>query len=426
MHIKILTLFVISIGLSISAVTNGYGIQADVTTIEYSEIFDPLEASQEYLNTLSPEAKAKSDAYFEGGYWLILWKMFYAILLGWVFLAKGVSSRIKRLALKVKNVNLQNLIYATLYLLVAYILTLPFNIYQNFFREHQYELSNLSFGAWFGEEMTSLTLSVFLVAPLTMGLYKAIRSTGSNWWIWGGGVSVIVIVFLIQITPVFINPLFNEYKPLEDEKIKVEILAMARANSVPADNVYQFDASKQTKRISANVSGMGNTIRLSLNDNLLNRSTPAEIKSVMGHELGHYVLNHIQELIIYLGLLVWVGFWFVHWSFQKVLDRWGSNWNVSGISDIGGLPLIILLFTFYFFLTTPVFNTIIRTNEEEADIFGLNAAREPDGFASIAMKLSEYRKIDPGYWEEIIFFDHPSGRERVLSAMKWKAENLKK
>jgi STE24 endopeptidase len=76
------------------------------------------------------------------------------------------------------------------------------------------------------------------------------------------------------------------------------------------------------------------------------------------------------------------------------------------------------------FLATPAFNTIIRTQEQEADVFGLNAARQPDGFASIAMKLSEYRKINPGPLEEVIFFDHPSGHTRVLTAMRWKAEHL--
>jgi STE24 endopeptidase len=145
----------------------------------------------------------------------------------------------------------------------------------------------------------------------------------------------------------------------------------------------------------------------------------------MAHELGHYVLNHIYEMIIYFGLIIFIGFAFINWLFKKVIHKYGDKWGVNSIADIGGLPLFIFLFSFYFFIATPVTNNIIRSNEVEADYFGLNTAREPDGFASVAMKLSTYRKINPGKWEEIIFFDHPSGNTRVSTAMKWKAENLK-
>ena len=78
----------------------------------------------------------------------------------------------------------------------------------------------------------------------------------------------------------------------------------------------------------------------------------------------------------------------------------------------------------FLFLATPVRNAIIRTAEQEADYFGLNVAREPDGFAAAALKVAEYRKLKPGPWEEIVFFDHPSGYTRILTAMRWKAEHL--
>jgi STE24 endopeptidase len=111
---------------------------------------------------------------------------------------------------------------------------------------------------------------------------------------------------------------------------------------------------------------------------------------------------------------------------KKAIIRYGNKWGIESISDISSLPLFAILFSSFLFITTPVTNTISRTIESEADIFGLNAAGEPDGFASTAMKLSEYRKIDPSRLEEIIFFDHPSGKARVMMAMKWKAEHLTK
>jgi STE24 endopeptidase len=194
---------------------------------------------------------------------------------------------------------------------------------------------------------------------------------------------------------------------------------------VPADNVWQFDASRQHKRISANVSGMLGTTQISLNDNLLKRGSIPEVKAVMGHELGHYVLNHIWELLALFTLLLLIGFSFTNWAATRLINRFGGTWRVSGIDDPAGLPVLLAILAFLGFIATPITNTIIRTNEAEADIFGLNAAREPDGFAMTAMKLSEseYRKLNPEPWEEFIFYDHPSGRERVRMAMEWKAEH---
>jgi STE24 endopeptidase len=198
---------------------------------------------------------------------------------------------------------------------------------------------------------------------------------------------------------------------------------MARANGIHAENVYQFDASRQTTRVSANVSGFMGTMRISLNDNLLERCSLAEVKAVMAHEMGHYVLNHIYESIIFFGIVLVGGFAFIRWSFDWVLQRWGGRWGVAGIGDVAGLPLLAALFSVYLFVLTPFVNTYIRANEVEADIFGLNAAREPDGFAEVALRLGEYRKLDPSPVEEWIFYDHPSGRSRIRMAMTWKAEH---
>ncbi len=146
----------------------------------------------------------------------------------------------------------------------------------------------------------------------------------------------------------------------------------------------------------------------------------------MGHELGHYVLNHIYEMLVYFAGILLLGFALVAWSFDRVVARWGSGWGVDGIADPAGLPLLGALFSAYLFLLTPVMNTIVRTNEAEADRFGIAVSGQADGFAQVAMQLSEYRKISPGEWEEWLFYDHPSGHNRVRAAMEWKAEQLRK
>lgn len=225
------------------------------------------------------------------------------------------------------------------------------------------------------------------------------------------------------IAPVFLAPAFNHFQPLRPGPVRDAVLSLARANGVTTQDVYWFDASKQTTRISANVSGLGNTMRISLNDNLLGKTSLPEINAVMAHELGHYVLNHPFKLVLQMGLVLAAGFAFTQWAQRRLVARWGSAWGLRGPDDIAGLPAVIALLSVWFFLMTPVTNSIVRNAESEADMFGLNAAREPHAFASAAMRLAAYRKLEPSALEEFVFYDHPSGRTRVRMSMTWFAEN---
>jgi len=214
-------------------------------------------------------------------------------------------------------------------------------------------------------------------------------------------------------------PLFNNPKRLRDSRVVAPILSLARAQGIDASDVWEVDASKQSKRISANVSGFLGTERITLNDNLLNRCSLPEIEAVMGHEMGHYVLNHGYNFLLVFGVIAAIGFALLSWLFGRLAPRWG----IRGIADPAGLPLAALLFSAYLLVLTPVINSIARSAEYEADMFGLNAARQPDGQSQVALKLAEYRKIEPTRLEEILFYDHPSGRTRIFTAMRWKAEH---
>jgi STE24 endopeptidase len=395
------------------------------TATEAPTPFDPETATRAYLARPSAEEKARSDAYFEGGYWLQLWGFSIGLAVAWLLLATRLSARMRDLAARAtRRPPLQTWLYALQYVLVTAVLGFPLAVYSGFVREHRYGLATQGFVAWMGDQAKGLAVSLVLFPLLLMALYAVFRKAPRTWWLWGAAVALLFLVLVILVAPVYIDPLFNTYKPLEDERVRGPILSMARSSGIEVDDVYEFDASRQTTRISANVSGFLGTMRIRLNDNLLDRTSPPEIEAVMGHEIGHYVLNHVYESILFFGVVLVGGFGFLRWAFGRVLRTRGARWGVAGIGDPAGLPLLGALLSVYFFVLTPVLNTYIRVNEAEADIYGLQTARQPDGFAEVALKLGEYRKLDPGPLEEWIFFDHPSGRARIRMAMDWKAENL--
>jgi STE24 endopeptidase len=386
---------------------------------------DPEAATRAYLATLPSDKKAQSDAYFEGGYWLILWDFLIAAIIYLLLLSTGLSARMRDTAERMtRSPTLQSVLYWVEFVVVTSLVSLPWSIWEGFVREHAYGLSNLTFGGWFLEQLKGFAVSLVIGALAIATLYAIVRKLPRTWWVWGAIASVAFSFVVAVIAPVVLTPIFNSPTKLGDARVVDPILRLARQNGIGATDVWEIDASKQSKRISANVSGALGTERITLNDNLLNRASLEEIEAVMGHEMGHYVLNHIYKGLMALGILIVIGFAVVAWLFERLRARYERSWKVRGVSDPAGLPLIALLFSGYLFLITPLLNTITRTTEYEADMFGLNTARQPDGFAQISIKLSEYRKLDPGPWEEKIFFDHPSGRTRIYTAMRWKAENL--
>jgi STE24 endopeptidase len=398
---------------------------ATTISVENASLFDPAAATQAWLNTVSPEKRAKSDAYFEGGYWLILWNSLLAAAISIFLLSSRISARLRDFAERAARLKpLQVVLYAVSFLLLMYVLSFPLNLYESFYREHQYGFATQSFAPWFLEQLIGLGLTLVGGVIVLIVLYAVFRRAPRTWWIWGTIVMVLFLCAVAFISPVYIEPLFNTYKPLTDPQIRDPILAMARANEIPAKQVFEVDASRQTTRVSANVAGFLGTTRIALNDNLLRQCTLPEIREVMAHEMGHYVLNHGAKLLTYFGIFILIGFRLTRTLFEAAVKRWGEKWGVRGIADPTGLPLLVLILSTFLFILTPFLNTVVRVTEREADAFGINTSREPDGMAKVALKLGAYRKLDPTPLEEFIFYDHPSGRARIRMAMDWKAAHL--
>jgi STE24 endopeptidase len=386
--------------------------------------FDVDRATAAYIDLLTPEQRQLSDQYFEGGYWLQLWGWLYGLGVAALLLWGGISQRLRNLARRIsQQPTVATALYLVQYTIVGFVLGFPLAVYSDFLREHQYGLATQGFGGWFGDQAKGLMVALILGTLVLSLLYLIARRVGERWWLWASAGAFVFALLLSMIAPVFISPLFNDYRPVPDGPVRAAVLSLARANQIPTKHVVYFDASRQTTRVSANVSGFAGTTQISLNDNLLNKTSLPEIKAVMGHEMGHYALHHGLRLTVYFTLIISLGLWFTHHLLNWSLARFGQRLGLENRTDPAALPLVGAILSVFLFLMTPLLNSVTRQAEAEADIFGLNAAREPHGFATAAMRLSTYRKIRPGYWEEILFYDHPSGYARVHGSMLWLKEN---
>ena len=391
-----------------------------------SATFDVNAATNAYLEQIPADKRARSNAYFEGGSWMILWDFLYGVAVALILLNARISAKMRDLTERITRFKpLQTFLYWVEYSIVVGVMTFPLTVYEDYFREHKYGLATQTFGPWMADQLKNLCVNFVLGGVLAILLFGIVRRLLRTWWIWGAAVSFVFLVIVILIAPVYIVPIFNKVTSLNDPKIVDPILSMARANGIPARDVYEIDASRQSTRMSANVSGFASTMRITLNDNLLRRGSPEEIQAVMGHEMGHYVLNHVYKGLTFGLIVIVVAFAYLRWALDWTLKRWSGKWQIRGIGDTAVLPLVLLLGSIFGFVITPVMNTYSRTQEYEADMYGLNTSRQPDGFAQAAIHLGEYRKMSPGPIEQWIFFDHPSGRDRIYAAMRWKAENLK-
>ena len=290
---------------------------AAVLSPDNPQTFDPAAATKAWLDTVPADKRAKSDAYFKGGYWLLLWDFLIGAAIAIFLLQSRISARLRDWAERITRATfLQIILYVIPFVIIFAVLSFPMSIYEQFVREHQYGLATQTFGAWLGDQAKSLFIGLIAASIALPILYAVVRRATRTWWIWATVVAVILSIFANFIAPVFIFPLFNKYTPLSDPAIRDPILAMARGNQIPVDQVFVVDASRQTTRVSANVAGAFGTTRIALNDNLLNQCTLPEIRAVMAHEMGHFILNHGGKLTTYQGI-----FFLLEFAARRALQR---------------------------------------------------------------------------------------------------------
>jgi len=387
--------------------------------------FDVDHATGLYLAMLSPAARARSDAYFDGHLWLDALSTLLTVVVSWAILRNGVLVRLRD-AMRRRGWRpwVVMLAVATVFLACLIVIELPWSIMTDFLRERRFGLMNLSFGGWLGEQAIVVLLTVILGGLALTVINAVMRAFPRHWWLVGAGVVGAMVALFSLITPVFIMPMFNAYSELPAGPLRTRIAAMAAAEHIPADHIFVFDASRQSDRISANVSGIGPTVRISLTDNLVKHASVPEAAAVVGHEMGHYVLHHVWRAIMFITALTGLKLWLLAWIGPAAIALGGRRRGVRGLDDPAALPVLVGVLSLLSLLFLPLSNTVTRLAESQADAFGLDLAREPDGFAMTAMKLSSYRKIAPPSLEEALFYDHPSGRTRVRMAMQWKKDHV--
>lgn len=384
--------------------------------------FDPAAATAAYLAQLPPEAHAKAVAYTQGGHWLLLWGALVTILVGLLVLRSGLLVRLRaRIEGRKARPWLAAAAVLALYALLETLLTLPWTIYSEWWRETAYGLTSQPLGGYLAE-LTLNTFIVLIVSVLLFSLlYWLIRRTAERWWLWGGGLVTGFIIVMMVLAPVFVQPLFNTYREAPAGPVRDAVVEMAVAGGVPHDKIYIYDGSKQSNRYTANVSGLFGTAQIAMSDVMFAKGADlAEVKAVVGHEMGHYVHMHSIWMALTFGGLALVSFFLIDRLFTPVFKLTGAK-GVTGLSDPAGFPAISIILAVLGLLGAPIIFSVTRAVETDADRYSLQHVNEPDGLARALVKTIEYRAATPSKLEETLFYDHPAVGSRVRMAMDWKA-----
>jgi len=383
---------------------------------------DPAAETARWLATISPEDLERAVAYTRGGHWLLLWGAIVSIVVAWLIIRTGLLSGIRdRMERRRRRPKLVSLVVGVVYLLVSFVLTLPWAIYEGWWRETQYGLTEQPLAGWLGEAALSTGISTVFAGLLIVGLYFIIRHARRLWWAWGAGLTAVAVVFMLIVSPILIEPLFNTYTPAPDGPMRDAVVELAHATGTPDDKIYIYDGSKQSDRYTANVSGLFGSARVAMSDVMFAKGADlAEVRGVVGHEMGHYVHMHSLWMAGIMILLAGLVFWLIDRLFPVAKRLLGAG-RVGDISDPAGLPVLSAIGAVIGLLLTPVTNTMIRVIEQDADQFSLTHANEPDGLSKALIKTAEYRAPSPSAIEEILFYDHPSVENRIRMGMEWKA-----
>lgn len=384
--------------------------------------FNPAAETARYIDSLGPEALQKAADYTNASHWMLLWGFIVSAFVTWIIVRTGILDRVAA-KLEKRGWSLRTWLVGLTYFLTSAIIGLPWGIYQEWGFEKSYGRTSQPLSDFLMQDAIGTVISSLLGALFFLGIYALIRKAGKRWWLWSGGLAAFAGAATMILSPVLIEPLFNEYKPLQDGPVKAALVDMAAEAGIPADRIFVYDGSRQSNNFTANVSGLFGSKRIAISDVALKGASLDEVKAVTGHEIGHYVSGHIWRMVGVLVLLSIAFFFLADRLFPRFARAFGSN---AGIGDPQGLPVLIFIVGLLSLLAQPVMNAVVRQGEREADNYSLRHVNLPDALASALVKTAEYRYPRPSALQEAIFYTHPSVEWRVRNAMEWKAKGMEK
>lgn len=367
------------------------------------------------LYPMSQERKEKLVAYSQFNNIWRFTDFIISLAILFLILFTGLSAKIRTFVSKISNNFFALWAYVGIFLVLEYIISFPFNVYRNFLVEGEYGFVNQTFFGWLSEDFLNLGVSILLTIIPVYFLYMLIKRT-KYWWLQFALGSMPFIVILIVLAPIFISPLFNDFVELEDQQLKTEILNLADKAGIEGSDVFQVNASKQSSKVNAYVTGLFGTKRIVLYDNLINNFTTNEIKFVMGHEMGHYVLNHIWKGLALAIIVIALVLWLTGLTIQRFIDKFKDKIHFNSLSDFASLPLLVIYLSVIMFLFNPITNSLSRYQEHQSDIYGMEITDVTGEEAATAFdKLSAYNLSDPdpSPFMEFWFYSHPSLQKRM-------------
>jgi STE24 endopeptidase len=370
-----------------------------------------------------PEPSPLALQYHRSGH--LIWAIGTALglLIPALLLFSGFSARLRTAAFRgVRRWLPALMVYAFLFAVVMAVVTLPLTYYQDFVRQHAYGLSDQRFGKWAGDWLKGVALSGLGLALVLWIPYLLLRRSPRRWWLYAGLATIPLATFLLVISPIWIEPLFNDFGPMKDRVLEGRILRLAERAGIPGGRVYEVNKSVDTKTVNAYVTGVGATKRIVLWDTLLGKLTPDQVAFVVAHEMGHYVLHHVLAVIIVITALVTGSLYVVHRLAGKLIARYSHRFGFTQLSDVASFPLLLLLGGIVSFGATPLVLAFSRHQEHEADRFALELTRDNRAGATTFVRLQEENLNVPRPGRFYMFWrgSHPSLGDRVDFANRYR------
>jgi len=363
-----------------------------------------------------PTPSDKAMRYYRSGNVLWLVSNLWSFLVPIALLFTGFSARMRDLAKRIgRNWFFTVAIYGVLFTIVSFALDLPLAYYTDFVRQHAYGLSDQTAAKWWSDAAKALAISCVFSALFLWVPYLLLRKSPRRWWLYTALLAIPLLAVLLIVTPIWIEPLFNKFGPMKDKALEARILALADRAGIEGSRVYEVEKSVDTKTVNAYVTGILGTKRIVLWDTTLAKLHPSQVLLVMGHEMGHYVLGHVPQLIGLGAVLILLGLWTVHRTAHALIARFHDRFGFTELGDVASAPLMGLLFGAAIFVVTPAVLAFTRHTEHEADRFGLEITRDNHACASAFVRLQEENLGNPrpGPLYKLWRSSHPPLGERI-------------